>query len=78
MPGIGLFTGFAQGLVVSLSLVVLIAEHHPQKSFRKAGFGVAIAHLLAHIVYGGFLEINSRYLETSQQLLTSIGKALYG
>ncbi|NRA46491.1 MAG: hypothetical protein HRU09_16190 [Oligoflexales bacterium] len=78
MPGIGLFTGFAQGLVVSLMLVVLIAEHHPNDSFRRAGFGVAIAHLLAHIVYGGFLEINARYLETSEQLITSIGRVLYG
>ena len=78
MPGIGLFTGFAQGLVVSLSLVVLVAEHHPKRSFRKVGFGVAIAHLLAHVVYGGFLEVHSRYLESSQQLLSSIGKALYG
>lgn len=78
MPGIGLFTGFAQGLVVSLLLVVVVAEHHPKESFRKAGFKVAIAHLIAHVVYGGFLEINTRYLESSQQLLSSIGKALYG
>lgn len=56
-PGIatilaGLAMGLFHGMVVSLALVVIIAEHHPLERFRKAGFEVAAAHLGAHIVYG--------------------------
>jgi Family of unknown function (DUF6789) len=49
---LGLFTGFAHGLVVSYVLVVLVAEHHPLERFQRAGIGVAVAHLAAHVVYG--------------------------
>jgi Family of unknown function (DUF6789) len=49
---LGLVTGFAHGLVVSFALVVLVAEHHPMERFRQAGIGVAVAHLVAHVVYG--------------------------
>ncbi len=49
---LGLVTGFAHGLVVSFMLVVLVAEHHPVARFQNAGMGVAVAHLLAHVVYG--------------------------
>lgn len=49
---LGLVTGFAHGLVVSFALVILVAEHHPLQRFQRAGMGVAIAHLLAHVVYG--------------------------
>ncbi len=49
---LGLVTGFAHGLVVSFMLVVLVAEHHPLPRFQNAGMGVAIAHLVAHVVYG--------------------------
>jgi len=38
--------------VVSFALVVLVAEHHPLERFQKAGMGVAVAHLLGHLVYG--------------------------
>ena len=49
---LGLVTGFAHGLVVSFMLVVLVAEHHPLPRFQNAGMGVAVAHLVAHVVYG--------------------------
>jgi Family of unknown function (DUF6789) len=49
---LGLITGFAHGLVVSFALVVLVAEHHPLQRFQRAGIGVAVAHLVAHVVYG--------------------------
>jgi hypothetical protein len=48
----GLLTGFSHGLVVSLMLVILVAEHHPLRRFREAGVGVAVTHLLAHMAYG--------------------------
>ncbi|MFK7825989.1 MAG: DUF6789 family protein [Oligoflexales bacterium] len=78
LPGVGLLTGFAQGLVVSLGLVVLVAEHHPSERFRKVGFGIALTHLFAHIVYGGVLGTAASYLESTQNLLTSVGQYLYG
>ncbi len=49
---LGLITGFAHGLVVSFMLVILIAEHHPLERFQQAGMGIALAHLVGHIVYG--------------------------
>lgn len=56
-PGIatvlaGLAMGLFHGMVVSLALVVIVAEHHPLERFRKAGFQVAAAHLGAHVIYG--------------------------
>ena len=53
MAGLGALLGFVHGLVVSLGLVVVVAEHHPMEQFRRAGFGVALVHLAAHVVYGG-------------------------
>jgi hypothetical protein len=38
--------------VVSLLLVVIIAEHHPLERFQQAGLPVAITHIAAHLVYG--------------------------
>jgi len=57
IPGIqtvlaGLAMGLFHGMVVSLGLVVIVAEHHPLEKFRNAGFSVAGSHLVAHIVYG--------------------------
>ena len=49
---LGLLTGFAHGLIVSFVLVVLVAEHHPVPRFQKAGVGVAVAHLVAHVIFG--------------------------
>ena len=55
LAGLGAMLGFVHGLVVSLGLVVVVAEHHPIEQFRKAGVGVALVHLLAHVVYGGVI-----------------------
>ncbi|MGE0172868.1 MAG: hypothetical protein AB7T49_08790 [Oligoflexales bacterium] len=52
MPLIGLMTGFVHGFVVSFSLVVAVAEHHPLEQFRRVGFAVALVHVLGHVVYG--------------------------
>jgi hypothetical protein len=49
---LGLLTGAFHGLVVSFVLVALVAEHHPLPRFQEAGLGVAVAHFLAHVVYG--------------------------
>ena len=44
--------GLFHGGIVGLLLVVTVAERHPLPEFQKAGFGVAAAHWIAHIVYG--------------------------
>ena len=53
MAGLGALLGFVHGLVVSMGLVVVVAEHHPMEQFRRTGVGVAVLHLAAHVVYGG-------------------------
>ena len=68
-PGIatvlaGLAMGLFHGMVVSLGLVVLIAEHHPLEKFREAGFTVAASHVVGHVVYG-FAIGTMFYLTTS-------------
>lgn len=40
------------GLVVSFSLVVIVAQYHPLERFRDAGSEVAVGHLVGHFVYG--------------------------
>ena len=56
--------GLAHGFAFSFIMVIL-AEHHPVDRFQNAGFQVAIAHFVAHIVYGalvglvaGFFSVN--------------------
>ena len=51
--GLGVFCGFALGLVVSMVLMVIIAEYHPLQRFRASGFGVALVHVFGHMIYGG-------------------------
>lgn len=45
---IGVFHGVAFGFL----LVITVAEHHPIEQFRSAGFEVAIAHFVGHVIYG--------------------------
>ncbi len=57
----GALLGTAHGFCVSFGLIILVAEHHPLEKFRHAGFGVALTHILGHIVYGtvlGFLVMS--------------------
>lgn len=48
----GTFIGSMHGIVVSIALVALVAEHHPVERFQKAGFQVAAYHVVAHTIYG--------------------------
>lgn len=70
---LGLLTGFAHGLVVSFALVVLVAEHHPLERFQRAGIGVALAHLLAHVVYGLLIGIVAGSYLTQLDWLPKLG-----
>lgn len=49
---LGSLLGIVHGVVVSLLLIIAVAEHHPLESFKKAGVAVAIFHFLAHLIYG--------------------------
>ncbi|MCU7497558.1 MAG: hypothetical protein HF314_16235 [Ignavibacteria bacterium] len=49
---IGGSIGFVHGFAVSLMLVVVVAEHHPMEKFRNPGLEVAVAHFIAHCIYG--------------------------
>jgi hypothetical protein len=50
--------GIFHGAAVSLAIVVLVAEHHPLQRFRKAGFEVAAAYVIAHILFGLFTGLS--------------------
>ena len=50
--GVCTLLGFVHGFVMSLLLVVAVAEHHPVERFRDVGFSVAFAHLVGHVSYG--------------------------
>lgn len=49
---VGFGFGFIHGFVMSFILVIAVAEHHPLEEFRDAGFAVAVAHVVGHMVYG--------------------------
>jgi hypothetical protein len=49
---VGFGFGFIHGFVMSFILVIAVAEHHPLEEFRQAGFAVAVAHVVGHMVYG--------------------------
>ena len=44
--------GFVHGLMVTLFLVISVAQYHPNERFRKLDPGDMAAHVIAHIAYG--------------------------
>lgn len=64
-PAIGLFgyvlvttgLGFFHGLVMCMLMIIAVAEHHPLEKFRSFGPAVAVAHLIAHVVYGASIGL---------------------
>lgn len=54
---VGFLIGFIHGFAVSLLLVIAVAEHHPVEQFRTPGFAVAVAHFVAHLIYGTLVGI---------------------
>lgn len=52
LAGIGLIMGTIHGFVLSFLLVISVAEYHPLPQFRDVGFGVTVAHLIGHSIYG--------------------------
>ena len=50
--GAGTLIVFIRGAVAGFILVAVVAENHPLKEFKEAGFSVAVAHWLGHLIYG--------------------------
>ena len=59
---LGFIVSMMHGLIVSFLLVAIVASHHPVEKYQKAGFGVAVFHFLAHLIYGLVLGIFLLYL----------------
>lgn len=55
MLGIGI--GFAHGMIVSLILIWVVADHHPLEEFREADLAIGLSHLVGHIAYGAFVGV---------------------
>lgn len=53
----GFAIGFFHGMVVSIGIIIVVAEHHPLERFRDAGFEVAVGHVAGHIIYGLILGL---------------------
>ncbi|HEX2862784.1 MAG TPA: hypothetical protein VHN79_14145 [Lacunisphaera sp.] len=56
MPGslmLGLGVGIFHGIVVSLMLVWVVADHHPLEEFKEADLLVGLSHFAGHAAYGG-------------------------
>jgi hypothetical protein len=53
----GVGFGTFHGIVVSLSLVWIVADQHPLEEFRGAGPAVFLQHFAGHVVYGAVVGI---------------------
>jgi hypothetical protein len=46
------FIGFVHGIVVTLFLIIAIAQYHPLEAFRKFQPEDTASHVIGHLVYG--------------------------
>ena len=53
----GLLLGGVHGVFVAIFLVATVSDFHPLEEFRDAGFGVGLAHGVAHVIYGGLVGL---------------------
>ncbi|HTQ30770.1 MAG TPA: hypothetical protein VMI53_06130 [Opitutaceae bacterium] len=44
--------GALQGMMVSLTLVWIVAEHHPLEEFKEAGLAIGVSHVAGHVAFG--------------------------
>ena len=49
---LGMGMGFVHGLLVSLGLVWVVADHHPLEEFNEAGLAIGLSHIVGHVAYG--------------------------
>lgn len=62
---LALSLGAFHGMVVSLLLNVMVAEHHPLARFRREGWGVVLSYLVAHMFYGAAVGLSLIALKTN-------------
>ena len=55
MLGLGL--GILHGLLVSLGLVWVVADHHPLAEFKGADLLVGLSHFAGHVAYGAMVGL---------------------
>ena len=55
MLGLGL--GVLHGLLVSLMLVWVVADHHPLEEFKEADLLVGLSHFAGHVAYGAVVGL---------------------
>ena len=56
--------GVVHGLIVTLFLVISVAQYHPVEEFRKLEAGDMAAHVIGHIVYGFTTGVMLAWLPT--------------
>jgi len=54
---LGLGCGVMHGLMVSLMLVWVVADHHPLEEFKEADLLVGLTHLAGHVAYGAVVGL---------------------
>lgn len=54
---LGLGIGFFHGMIVSIMLVYVVAEHHPLEEFKEADLAIGLSHLVGHVVFGGVVGL---------------------
>ena len=54
---LGLGVGVMHGLLVSLMLVWVVADHHPLEEFKEADLLVGLSHFAGHEAYGGVVGL---------------------
>ena len=54
---LGLGVGVMHGLLVSLMLVWVVADHHPLEEFKEADLFVGLSHFAGHVAYGGMVGL---------------------
>lgn len=53
----GASVGFIHGMIVSLMLVWVVAEHHPLEEFKEADLAIGLSHLGGHVVFGAVVGL---------------------
>lgn len=54
---LGLGAGTLHGILVSLMLVWVVADHHPLEEFKEADLLVGLSHMAGHVAYGGMIGL---------------------
>lgn len=69
----GTIIGFSHGVIFSIIMTVLVAEHHPIARFREKGFSVVAAHAVAHIIYGFSIGVIATLMDLHLDALKFFG-----